>query len=108
MEPAAASPEELETLLEDALLFYDGAAVQALFEDGRVRVAGVSGALEGNSAGDLLADLGFLASGVSTRICADVAVGAGTAVTVSHRGADRRWRLLLVVVTGESPAAGSR
>jgi hypothetical protein len=98
MESAAASPEELETLLEDALLLYDVAAVQALFESGLVRVACVSGSLEGSDAGELLAERGFIASGVAMRVCPDVAVGAGSAVTVAHRGADRRWRLLVVVV----------
>jgi hypothetical protein len=34
------SPEELETLLEDALLLHEGAAVAALFEDRDVLVSG--------------------------------------------------------------------
>ena len=40
MRPAARTPEELETLFEDALLVRDRAAVADLFEDGAVIVAG--------------------------------------------------------------------
>lgn len=106
MDPAAASPEELETLLEDALLLYDAEAVRALFERGRVRVAGSGGVLEGRGASDLLSEQGFLASGRPALLSSDVAVGVGSAVAISRRGLDHRWRLLVVVVTGVSPAAG--
>ena len=104
MERAAASPEELETLLEDALLLGDGEAVRALFERGQVRVAGGGGLQVGGRAADLLAEQGFLASGHPLRLSPDVAVGGGGAVTVSHRGTDHRWRLLVVVVPGAALA----
>ena len=97
MEPAT-SPEELETLLEDALLQNDADGVRGLFEHDRVRVAGPGALVEGRAAADLLTAHGFVTSTRPVRICPDVAVGGGSAVTVSHRGQDLRWRLLVVVV----------
>lgn len=38
--PGACTPEELETLLEDAFLLHDREALAQLFEDGAVLVAG--------------------------------------------------------------------
>jgi Domain of unknown function (DUF4440) len=40
MEPGARTPEELETLLEDAFVTRDGAALARLFEAGAVLAAG--------------------------------------------------------------------
>jgi hypothetical protein len=40
MRPGARTPEELETLLEDAFVIRDGTALAELFEDGAVLVAG--------------------------------------------------------------------
>jgi hypothetical protein len=40
MRPGARTPEELETLLEDAFVLRDGEALADLFEDGAVLVAG--------------------------------------------------------------------
>jgi hypothetical protein len=40
MRPGARTPEELETLLEDAFVIRDGEALAGLFEDGAVLVAG--------------------------------------------------------------------
>jgi hypothetical protein len=104
MEPTAGTPEELETLLEDALLLDDGAAVQALFARGRVHVIGGDGLLDGSRAADLLTQRGFVASPRHVRLSADVAIGAGAAVTVSQRDPDRQWRLLVVVVPGAALA----
>ena len=42
MRPTARTPEELETLFEDALLVRDREAVADLFEDGAVIVAGAT------------------------------------------------------------------
>ncbi len=42
MRPGARTPEELETLLEDAFVFRDGEALAELFEDAAVVVAGDS------------------------------------------------------------------
>src|SRR6188472_1099003 len=40
MEPGARTPEELETLFEDAFVTRDAAALQAMFADGGVLLAG--------------------------------------------------------------------
>jgi hypothetical protein len=92
------SPEELETLLEDALLLHDDAAVAALFTCG-VLVASSDGVQDGERASDVLAERGYVASARPARVVGGVAFGAGThAVTVSCRGPDRGWQLLAVVL----------
>ncbi len=96
---AAASPEELETLLEDAVLLRDGAAVEALFEHGDVLVAEVARVSRGAEGSELLSRQGYVASPRSVRVgyCAAVIAGEHT-VTVSCRGPDQGWRLLAVIV----------
>jgi hypothetical protein len=92
------SPEELETLLEDALLLHDGAAVAALFSSGVV-IASPDGLHEGVRARDVLSERGYVASARPPRLVGGVALGAGRdAVTVSCRGPDRGWQLLAVVL----------
>jgi hypothetical protein len=43
MRPGARTPEELETLFEDAFLLHDREALAELFDDGAVLVAGAGG-----------------------------------------------------------------
>ena len=51
MRPGARTPEELETLFEDAFVVRDRAAIAALFEDGAVLVTGATaGAARGGEA----------------------------------------------------------
>lgn len=59
---AAASPEELETLLEDALLLHDDAAVAALFEDRGVLVAGAGCVRNRHRAAEVLLQRDYVAS----------------------------------------------
>lgn len=92
------SPEELETLLEDALLQDDGESLRELFEHGRVRVTGTGAVVEGGPAAAVLAEHGFVTSGSPVRVSPDIAIGSGPVVTVSRRGVDHYWRLLVVVV----------
>lgn len=92
----AATPEELDTLLEDALLLADEAALCALFEGTRVVVAGQAGQ-------DALRSLrcrGYVASEKAVRVGHDLALTvSGDVVVISRRGSDLRWRLVAVVVT---------
>ena len=100
----AASPEELDTLLEDALLMNDGPAVAALFAGTDVFVASPGRIRHGAEATDLLAERGYLASPYCVLVAPGVALGVGDrAVSVSSRGTDGRWRLLAVVVPIQSP-----
>lgn len=98
-EVAAASPEELETLLEDALVLRDDAAVEALFEPWDVLVAVAGSISRGRVGTELLSRQGYVASPRSVRVVSGAAVIVGEhAVTVSCRGPDRSWRLLAVIV----------
>ena len=100
---AAASPEELDTLLEDALLMNDRAAVAALFWAAEVRVCSAGRVLSGADATDLLARCDYVASGCCERVAADVALAVSEAtVTLCRRGTDGQWKVLVVVLT--SPA----
>lgn len=96
---SASCPEDLEILLEDALLLGDGAAVTALFEERGVLVPG-PGRVEGRAqAGRVLAEQHFVAGAHAVRVVRDVAVTVGpNTVNVSHRSRDGDWRLVAAVV----------
>jgi len=97
---AAASPEELETLLEDALLLQDDAAVAALFVDSCVLVAEHGCVRERTEAAEFLLRHEFIAGARSVTVVRDVAVVVGDhTVNVSCRGVDRRWRLVATVLS---------
>jgi hypothetical protein len=96
---AAGSPEELETLLEDALLLQDHEAVTALFEDRGVVVSG-PGCVSGRTqAAGLLAGRDFVASSGTATVIRGVAVVVGEhAVNLSRRGPDGQWRLVAAIL----------
>ena len=106
MTSGARTPEELETLLEDAFLVRDGDAVTDLFEDGAVLAAGAA-ALEARG-GEAIARL---VTALWARECTYVAaphrvlqardttlVVADGAVNVVRRGSDGRWRYAIAVL----------
>jgi hypothetical protein len=96
---AAVSPEELEILLEDALLLHDAAAVAALFEDRGVLVTGPGSITGRTQAADALAEYDFIASPRSVTLLHDIAVVVGDhTVNISCRGTDRRWRLVVAIM----------
>jgi hypothetical protein len=96
---AAASPEELETLLEDALLLHDDEAVAALFEDRGVLVAGPGYVRGRRHAAELLSQHDYVASVRSVTVVRDVAVVVGEhTVNISCRGSDRSWRLAAAIL----------
>lgn len=97
---AAASPEELETLLEDALLLRDEAAVAALFEEGGVLVAGAGCVRSRDRAAEVLLQHDYVASARVVTVVRDIAVVVGDhTVNVSCRGPDKSWRLAATIVT---------
>jgi hypothetical protein len=105
----AASPEELETLLEDAVLLGDGAAVTDLFESAGVLVVGHGPAVDRRLALDVLRRQSFVASVRSVTVVRDVAVVVGDrTVTVSCRSRDHGWRLLAMVVSHVQPLGVGR
>jgi len=87
MTPGARTPEELEQLLEDALVVRDPAALSALFEDGAVL-------LRSGAPGELWArDLTYVAEPrrvVQARATALVVAEHG--VSVARRNAGGTWR----------------
>jgi hypothetical protein len=95
----AGSPEELEILLEDALLLHDATAVAALFDDRGVLVTGPGSVLGPADAANALAEHTFVASPHSATLVGDIAVVVGDrTVNISCRGTDRRWRLVVAIV----------
>jgi hypothetical protein len=95
----AGSPEELEILLEDALLLHDAFAVAALFEDRGVLVTGPGSVIGPAEAANALTEHTFVASPHSATLVGDIAVVVGDrTVNISCRGTDRRWRLVVAIV----------
>jgi hypothetical protein len=94
----ASSPEELETLLEDAVLLGDEAAVAALFDAGAVLVTGprITGPKQALAE---LAKLEYVATTRTVTVRRDIAVVVGDhAVNVSFRAPDGAWRLVATIV----------
>src|ERR671931_2752455 len=99
MGSAARTPEELETLFEDAFVVRDGAALAALFDDGAVLVAdGASGEARGgeaiaDSASALwAADRTYLAEPRRVVQVRDTALVVGPGgINVVRRGRDGAW-----------------
>ncbi len=103
MDAHARSPEELETLLEDAVLLDDGPAVAALFETtgvlhtgaglcGRAAIAAATPASWGG---------GFVADPRQVVCGADLALVVGPAGTnVARRDPSGTWRYVISVPAG--------
>lgn len=99
MRPGARTPEELETLFEDAFVIRERAAIAALFEEGAVLAvdAGAAEARGDDIAGSVAAlwdsDLTFLADPRRVLQTRDTAlVLAARGVSVVRRGSDGGWR----------------
>lgn len=94
----ASSPEELETLLEDAVILGDEAAVASLFDHGAVLITGpvVTGPKRALAE---LAKLGYVATTRTVTVRRDTAVVVGDhAVNVSLRTPYGPWRLVATIV----------
>lgn len=99
MRPGARTPEELETLFEDAFVLRDRAAMTVLFEDGAVLAVDAGSA---EARGDDIvrsvaalwdSDLTFLADPRRVlQTCDTALVLAARGVSVVRRGSDGGWR----------------
>jgi len=100
----AQSPEELEILLEDALVLHDDAAVAALFEESGVLVER-SGCVRGrNQVAYLLAQQDYLAAPCSVTVVSNVAIVVGPqTVNISCRDPREGWRLVATIITSDPP-----
>jgi hypothetical protein len=106
MRPGARTPEELETLLEDAFVIRDGEALAELFEDGALLVA-VDGAREARGADEIarlasemwernrtyLADPPRVLQARNTGL-----VVTKRGVNVVRRGSDGAWRYAIALL----------
>lgn len=111
---AGQTPEELETLLEDALLMHDAEALAQFFEDASVLVTGgqpqqVRGPGKIVGAAWLLwqQQHGYLASPRRVFQAGDTALLVGNGViNVARRGPDGSWRYAISVLRdGQAPTA---
>jgi hypothetical protein len=110
MRPGARTPEELETLLEDAFVIRDGQALAELFEDGAVLVAG-EGARQARG-GDEIARLAREMWERNRTYLADPrlvlqARNTGLVVTkrglnVVRRGGDGAWRYAIALLASDA------
>ncbi len=99
----ARTPEELETLLEDALVVGDRAALAALFEAGAVLIAGDERPARGGEAIARLAlatwagDHTYVADPRRVMQARDIAlIIAEQGINVVRRGRDGAWRYTIV------------
>lgn len=108
----ARTPEELETLFEDALLVRDRAALSALFEDGAVFVAGDVPPIRGGEAITRWAlalwdgERAYVADPQRVLQARDLAlVVAERGITVMRRGSDDAWRYAIALLTNNEVTA---
>ena len=98
---AGATPEELETLREDAIVVEDGAALARLFEPDGVLVLGgdareIRGDREIAGAMELISGLAYSAEPRRLYQSRDVVLLIGDGViSVARRGRDRSWRFAI-------------
>jgi hypothetical protein len=104
MGAGARTPEELETLFEDALVMRDGAALTNLFDEGSVLVTCRDGSAHG--AGEIVrlalatwhGTHPYVADPQSVSQVLDIAlVVAERSINVARRGRDGAWRYAIVL-----------
>jgi hypothetical protein len=108
MEPGARTPEELETLLEDAFVLHDQQALARLFHPGAILVP--SGGLPEAQGHQQIAQVATHLWGARHLYLADprrvlqardtALVLAGRATNVARRGRDGSWRYAISLLDG--------
>jgi hypothetical protein len=105
------TPEELESLLEDAVVLRDASATAALFELDGVLVAGsraATGRLDVARATHRLGGYGYVADPRRVLHGSGLALVVGPrSVTVARRGVDEMWRYAFAVFVDASTDVGS-
>jgi hypothetical protein len=103
MTTGARIPEELDALLEDAIVLGDESGLAALFADGAVLVCASGEARGGEAIAALLARRGYVASTRRVVRAGDTAVVvADGGMHVLHRGHDRAWRAAISLLGVEA------
>jgi hypothetical protein len=114
MSPGARSPEELETLFEDAFLVRDRDAVAALFEDGAVLGADPGEARGGAQIARLAAamwerDFSYLAAPERVVQARDTAlVVARRGINVVRRRGDGTWLYAIALLDANETKGGTQ
>lgn len=115
IKPGARTPEELESLLEDAFIIRDPTALGQLFEDGAVLDPG--GALrEARGRADIERavtamwdhDRTYLAEPRRVLQSGDTALSLGAGINVVRRGRDGAWRVAIALIETGRPEAKRR
>ena len=107
MRQRARTPEELETLLEDAFVIRDGEAVTELFGDGAVLGDGRREARGGKAIARLASDMWqsdrtYLAEPRRVVQARDTAlIVAERGINVVRRGSDGGWRYAIALLSGD-------
>lgn len=106
MSAGARTPEELETLFEDALVFRDREALAELLEEGAMLVAGDERPVRGREEISRLAlttwegDHTYVADPRCVMQARDIAlIVAEWGINVMRRGSDGAWRYAIVLLT---------
>jgi uncharacterized protein DUF4440 len=112
--PGARTPEELETLFEDAFVVRDREALAGLFEERAVLAAGAAEEARGGEAIASVAaamwddDLSYVASPQRVLQANDTALVLGDrGINVVRRGSDGRWRYAISLLDVE-PTRGEQ
>lgn len=99
MEDGARTPEELETLLEDACLLGDDGSLDELYAPGAVLAVG-SRLLRGVAIRETLPALGYVADPQRVLQSSGTALIVTTrAISVAQRSPDRVWRYAISLMT---------
>ena len=113
-QPGARTPEELETLLEDAFVVRDREALAGLFEDDAVLAAALGEARGADQIGRLAAatwerGLRYLAEPHRVVQARDTAlVVARQGISVVRRGPERGWRYAIALLDTDPTRGGTR
>ncbi|MEJ7804084.1 MAG: hypothetical protein WKH68_12065 [Candidatus Limnocylindria bacterium] len=104
----ARTPEELESLLEDAFIVHDTTALGLLFEDGAVLDPGrAQSEVRGRADIERAAmtmwdhDRTYLAEPRRVLQAGDTALSLGGGIKVARRGPDGAWRFAIAVIEPE-------
>ena len=104
MTAGALTPEELDTLLEDAFVVCDAAAVPELFEAHALVAAGDAASARGGGIAALVAglwadDVTYIPGPRRVLQVNDTAlIVTERAISVAHRNADARWRYTIALL----------
>lgn len=115
MGPGARTPEELESLLEDAFVLHDRPALTRLFGDGAVLAAPEQEPTAGREAIERVAARFWESGGIYVADPRNILQARDTALVLSdsgvnvvHRGTDGMWRYAIAVLSFDDHGRSGR